>query len=48
MLFDLLLWSTVPGMRMLSGAAIIVGSGLYVIYRERTPQPVASAAGAPS
>jgi drug/metabolite transporter (DMT)-like permease len=40
MLFDLVLWSTAPGARMLCGAAIIVASGLYVIHRERaTPQP---------
>lgn len=36
MLFDWLLWHTVPGSRMLLGATIIVGSGLYVIYREAT------------
>jgi drug/metabolite transporter (DMT)-like permease len=50
MLFDLVLWSTVPGLRMLSGAAIIVASGLYVIHRERsTPQPLAvTGADAPS
>lgn len=34
-LFDWLLWLTVPSARMLTGAAIIVASGLYVIYRER-------------
>lgn len=34
-LFDWLLWLTVPSSRMLTGAAIIVASGLYVIYRER-------------
>jgi drug/metabolite transporter (DMT)-like permease len=34
MLFDWLLWLTVPGARMLTGAAIIIGGGLYVIYRE--------------
>jgi drug/metabolite transporter (DMT)-like permease len=35
MLFDWLLWMTVPNQRMLVGAAIIVASGLYVIHRER-------------
>ncbi|HMN45811.1 MAG TPA: DMT family transporter [Povalibacter sp.] len=35
MTFDWLLWLTLPGSRMLIGAGIIVGSGLYVIYRER-------------
>jgi drug/metabolite transporter (DMT)-like permease len=34
-LFDWLLWLTIPSARMLTGAAIIVASGLYVIYRER-------------
>jgi drug/metabolite transporter (DMT)-like permease len=50
MLFDLVLWSTVPGARMLTGATIIVASGLYVIHRERqTPQPAtATSASAPS
>jgi drug/metabolite transporter (DMT)-like permease len=41
-LFDWLLWLTVPSSRMLTGAAIIVASGLYVIYRERASSaPVA-------
>lgn len=35
MLFDWLLWMTVPSSRMLLGAGIIVASGLYVIHRER-------------
>lgn len=35
MLFDWLVWMTVPSSRMLIGAAIIVASGLYVIHRER-------------
>jgi drug/metabolite transporter (DMT)-like permease len=34
-LFDWLLWAAAPGARMLSGAAIIVASGLYVIHRDR-------------
>ncbi|HKU13895.1 MAG TPA: DMT family transporter [Steroidobacteraceae bacterium] len=34
-LFDWLLWATVPGLRMLTGAFIIVASGIYVISRER-------------
>jgi drug/metabolite transporter (DMT)-like permease len=42
MLFDWLLWMTVPSARMLIGAAIIVASGLYVIHRERLPATVAS------
>jgi drug/metabolite transporter (DMT)-like permease len=35
MLFDWLLWTTVPNSRMLVGASIIVASGLYLIHRER-------------
>lgn len=35
MMFDRLLWMTAPSSRMLFGAAIIVASGLYVLYRER-------------
>ena len=35
MLFDWLLWMTVPNSRMLIGAAIIITSGLYLIHRER-------------
>jgi drug/metabolite transporter (DMT)-like permease len=33
---DWVLWHTAPGTRMLVGAAIIIGSGLYLIRRERT------------
>jgi drug/metabolite transporter (DMT)-like permease len=32
---DWLLWQVLPQQRMFLGAAIVVGSGLYVIYRER-------------
>ena len=35
MLFDWLIWATAPGLRMLTGAFIIVASGIYVINRER-------------
>lgn len=31
---DWVLWSTVPSARVLAGAAVVVSSGLYVIYRE--------------
>lgn len=31
---DWVLWSTVPNARVLAGAAVVVSSGLYVIYRE--------------
>lgn len=40
MLFDWLLWATAPGLRMLTGAFVIVASGIYLIQRER----IASAA----
>lgn len=42
MLFDWLLWMTVPSARMLIGAAIIVASGLYIIHRERLLATAAS------
>jgi drug/metabolite transporter (DMT)-like permease len=32
---DWLLWQVLPQQRMFTGAAIVVGSGLYLIYRER-------------
>jgi drug/metabolite transporter (DMT)-like permease len=35
---DWLLWNTVPSMRMLSGASVVVASGLYLIYREHRLQ----------
>lgn len=34
-LFDYVLWHTMPSARMLIGASIIVASGLYVLRRER-------------
>lgn len=33
--FDWLLWATAPGLRMLTGAFIIVASGIYVINHAR-------------
>ncbi len=36
--FDALIWHTTPDRMMLVGAAIIVGSGIYLIRRERTPR----------
>jgi drug/metabolite transporter (DMT)-like permease len=51
MLFDWLLWTTIPSSRMLLGASIIIASGLYIIYRERVPMaPVLpqTVAGEPS
>ena len=35
MLLDWILWHTLPQSRMLFGGAIVVASGLYLIYRER-------------
>jgi drug/metabolite transporter (DMT)-like permease len=35
MLLGLLFWGDVPSVRMLAGAALIVGSGLYILWRER-------------
>ncbi len=36
MLFDYLLWDRVPSTNVLIGAAIIVGSNLFILYREIT------------
>lgn len=41
MFFDWLLWTTAPSLRMLTGAFIIVASGVYVINRERLALPAA-------
>ena len=35
MLLGLLLWGDVPSPRMLAGAALIMGAGLYIVLRER-------------
>lgn len=35
--FDTLIWHTVPDQTMLIGATIIIGSGIYLIRREQTP-----------
>jgi drug/metabolite transporter (DMT)-like permease len=43
MLFDWVIWATAPSLRMLSGAAIIVASGLYIIQRERLAPSAAPA-----
>ncbi|HEX6929011.1 MAG TPA: EamA/RhaT family transporter, partial [Gammaproteobacteria bacterium] len=37
---DLLLWGALPGPFVFAGAAVIVGSGLYLIRRERRPPVV--------
>jgi drug/metabolite transporter (DMT)-like permease len=45
LMFDWLLWLTLPNARMLVGASIIVASGLYIIYRERMYQVSHETAG---
>jgi drug/metabolite transporter (DMT)-like permease len=37
LLLDLALWGDLPGPIVYAGAAIIIGSGLYLIHRERKP-----------
>ncbi|MEX2150943.1 MAG: DMT family transporter [Steroidobacteraceae bacterium] len=32
---DWAVWQTVPGARMLTGSAIVIGAGLYLLHRER-------------
>jgi len=34
-MFDLVVWSTTPSATTIGGATIIVGSGLYIVHRER-------------
>jgi drug/metabolite transporter (DMT)-like permease len=36
-LLDLVIWGDLPGPLVFAGAAVIVGSGLYLIHRERKP-----------
>ena len=33
--FDLIIWQTAPSMTTAIGAAVIIGSGLYIVHRER-------------
>jgi drug/metabolite transporter (DMT)-like permease len=42
--FDWLLWHRLPDSRTLLGAAIVSGSGLYIVYREHLRAPVPTAA----
>jgi drug/metabolite transporter (DMT)-like permease len=48
-LFGYLLWGDVPSTALVSGAAVVVGSGLYILYREAlrrqglVPAPLAAA-----
>jgi drug/metabolite transporter (DMT)-like permease len=46
-LFDFLIWSSVPTLSLLGGAVIVVASGLYILYRE-TVRGVAQAASQPA
>ncbi|MBW3566523.1 MAG: DMT family transporter, partial [Proteobacteria bacterium] len=39
-LLDLAIWGELPGPIVFAGAAVIVGSGLYLIHRERRPTVV--------
>jgi drug/metabolite transporter (DMT)-like permease len=34
---DWVVWQALPGARMLAGAAIVIGAGLYLLQRERRP-----------
>jgi drug/metabolite transporter (DMT)-like permease len=44
---DWVIWSALPGARMLLGSSIVIGSGLYLIWRERRLAAAASAAVTP-
>jgi drug/metabolite transporter (DMT)-like permease len=37
LLLDLAIWGDLPGPIVYVGAAVIIGSGLYLIHRERKP-----------
>jgi drug/metabolite transporter (DMT)-like permease len=39
-LLDVVIWGVLPGPVVFAGAAVIVGSGLYLIHRERRPPVV--------
>lgn len=44
---DWVVWSALPSLRVLTGGAIVIGSGLYIIWRERQialAQPIAARA----
>ena len=40
LLLDITIWGVLPGPMVFAGAAVIVGSGLYLIHRERRPPVV--------
>jgi len=44
---DLLVWGTVPSVQIAAGASLIIGSGLFVFYREQTLQRGAAAEAGP-
>ena len=44
MLLGLVVWGDIPGGQMLAGAALIVGSGVYIVLRERRLMRAAAAA----
>jgi drug/metabolite transporter (DMT)-like permease len=46
-LFDFLIWSSIPTLSLLGGALVVVVSGLYILYRE-TVRGVAQAASQPA
>jgi drug/metabolite transporter (DMT)-like permease len=37
---DWVVWQALPGARMLAGSAIVVGAGLYLLYREKQSSPL--------
>ncbi len=39
-MFGYLIWGDFPSLQMWAGAAIIIGSGLYVIHREALHQKI--------
>jgi drug/metabolite transporter (DMT)-like permease len=43
-LIDRLVWHVLPSGRILVGGAVVIGSGLYIMWRERSVRPARSAA----
>ena len=37
-LIDRVVWNVLPSARVCWGGAVVIGSGLYLIWRERTPR----------
>jgi drug/metabolite transporter (DMT)-like permease len=43
MMFGYAVWGDVPTVHLLFGSAIVVGSGLFLLWRESRPKPISPA-----